>query len=355
VLLNLVGNAVKFTDAGGVTVTADRTAGPALTFAVRDTGVGVPADRQAAIFLPFEQADGSTARRHGGTGLGLAIADRIVRRMGGVIHVDSLPGRGSTFTFTVPVAIAPEMAGGNEVVAGVACRPLRVLLAEDVAVNRRVAREILTAAGHTVVEASDGPSAVAAAASDEFDVILMDLQLPGLDGLDAAAAIRAAEAPRGRRTPVVALTARARPEDAAACRRAGFDGFVTKPAGPDVLLAALARAGGPVLDDRADILARVGGRPDLLDEVARVIAEDAARLASELREAADPATVARTAHRLAGLLGTVSRRGAEAAGRLAHDGTDAKARADLEAMLAALPAGLEGLRGVNPPGPGPTP
>ncbi|HYE48739.1 MAG TPA: two-component regulator propeller domain-containing protein [Azospirillaceae bacterium] len=246
VLLNLLNNAVKFTERGGIALAASRAAG-GLRVEVRDTGIGIPADRLDRLFQRFSQVDASTARRHGGAGLGLAISKAIVERMGGRIGVESMFGRGSTFWLEVPLpeAAAPEREAAPAA-AGPA-RPLRILLAEDLAANRLLAAAILGKAGHVVDTAEDGMAAVEKARAGGYDLILMDVQMPVMDGLEATRAIRAMPGPAGR-VPILALTANALPEEAARCRAAGMDDHVPKPIERAVLLAALARWGAPPPD-----------------------------------------------------------------------------------------------------------
>ncbi len=262
VLINLVDNAVKFTDTGGVTVHV-RLDGPAdgpslpVHIAVTDTGVGIPEDKQQAIFEAFTQADGSTTRRYGGTGLGLSISTRLVELMGGELTVTSTPGVGTTFAFTAVLGralddidaatSAYQAAGGADAstpggvavgAAGDRARALRVLLAEDNPVNQRVAVAALERAGHTVLVANDGHEAVEIASRESVDIVLMDVQMPRMCGLEATAAIRAREAGLGRdRLPIIALTAHSLDGDAQRCRDAGMDGYISKPVRVDRLAA----------------------------------------------------------------------------------------------------------------------
>jgi signal transduction histidine kinase/ligand-binding sensor domain-containing protein/ActR/RegA family two-component response regulator len=264
VLLNLVSNAVKFTAFGGVEVEVTRASprradGSCLVgFAIRDTGIGIPATRLAAIFEPFEQADGSATRLFGGTGLGLTIARKLVERMGGTIEVESEPGLGSTFRFSVAfgcvevetrpppgVAAAPAAASARPSASAPTSleappRALDVLLAEDNLVNQRVAKRMLESLGHRVVVASNGAEAVEAVGRQAFDVILMDVHMPELDGIEATRRIRAAEAGLARRIPIVAVTAGALDEDRTACFEAGMDAFVPKPVRAATLAEVLA-------------------------------------------------------------------------------------------------------------------
>ena len=263
VLLNLLGNAVKFTSRGSVTVRArldgpPTEAGVQLRFSVADTGIGIPAEKQSVIFEAFRQADSSTTRQYGGSGLGLAICSRLVELMSGRIWVESEPGKGSTFHFTALLQPMPEVVGnaptgvGNlaEAVATASDpfprRKLAILLAEDNAVNQKVAVRILESRGHVVAVAADGREAVRMAAAKSFDAILMDVHMPDMDGLEATRRIREAERVSGRHVPIVALTACAMAGDREKCLKAGMDGYTDKPINRAKLLAVvegLAEAG----------------------------------------------------------------------------------------------------------------
>ncbi|HZY88753.1 MAG TPA: PAS domain S-box protein, partial [Gemmataceae bacterium] len=239
VLVNLVGNAVKFTGRGEVAVAVCCDGATAeevrLHVAVRDTGIGIAPRKLEAIFDPFEQADSSTTRKYGGTGLGLAICARLVGMMGGRVWAESAEGRGSTFHFTARLGrpgrggVAPASEARPAAPAGGGLPPLRVLLAEDNPFNQRVGVLTLEGAGHSVRVAPNGREAVAAWEQEAFDVVLMDVQMPEMDGFEATAAIRAREREAGRRTPVIAVTAHAMKGDRERCLAAGMDGYVTKP------------------------------------------------------------------------------------------------------------------------------
>jgi two-component system sensor histidine kinase/response regulator len=459
ILLNLVGNAVKFTEQGEVLVqvfSEPQTATEAmLHFSVTDTGVGIPAEKQGVIFEAFSQADGSTTRRFGGTGLGLTISSKLVRMMGGNIWVESVPGQGSTFHFTVPVRVQPETPGkmhapeligrsvlvvddnstnrsifertltkwmmlptlvdsgaaalaalresqardapfdlvlldvnmpemdgfdmvqrlGSDPLAKVPtimmltssdhtgdaarCRsigvaaylvkpvrqsslrdailraltrqpsrpvvperpapvkmsaPLKILLAEDNAVNQRVATGLLQKAGHTVMVAENGREALSALDSMSFDLILMDMQMPEMGGAEAMGIIRDREASAGGHMPIVALTAHALKGDRERCLEAGADGYVPKPISPPMLFheidLVLARF-APASEERRTpsdrgALARVAADPNMLREIIAIFLEDAPKQLAGLREglnAGDGGAVYRAAHTLKGSVG----------------------------------------------------
>ena len=248
-LVNLVGNALKFTERGEVVVAvgvtdeedagsrdapAERSSLTTLRFEIKDTGIGIAPEKQAAIFQPFEQADNSTTRKYGGTGLGLAICGRLAELMGGGLGVESAPGRGSTFWFTARLGVEVQ---SRPVAAPVALRAapvpmatgrLRILLAEDNAINQKLAVHLLEKQGHGVTVAPDGATALGLLRRHTFDLVLMDVQMPGMDGTETTAVLRAEEA-GGRRTPVVALTAHAMKGDQERCLRAGMDAYLSKP------------------------------------------------------------------------------------------------------------------------------
>ncbi|HKD99975.1 MAG TPA: ATP-binding protein [Planctomycetota bacterium] len=248
VLVNLVGNAIKFTEKGSVSVRArlESFAGRhvVVRFEVADTGIGIPADRLDLLFRPFSQVDGSTSRRFGGTGLGLAICRQIVERMGGAIGCESAEGKGSTFTFTTRFERREPLRPIDGVRATRARTPIRarVLVADDNSVNRHVARTMLEKLGCEVDVVGDGREAVEASARVPYDVVFLDGRMPGMDGVDAARAIRARET--DRRVPIVALTASALAGDREHCLAAGMDDHLPKPIQLRDLEAALRRLAG---------------------------------------------------------------------------------------------------------------
>jgi len=243
ILSNLISNALKFTDAGAVSITAAYADG-GVRIAVGDTGVGIPGEALGALFHRFTQVDTTTTRRFGGTGLGLAISHQLAQLMGGAIEVESEPGRGSTFTLVAPLTrLADEASAPSPPATPLEAPPplgLRVLAAEDNSVNQIVLRTLLGQVGIVVTVVDDGVQALAAWEEFEWDAILMDVQMPNLDGPDAARAIRRREAQSGRRrTPIIALTANAMSHQVETYLAAGMDAHVAKPIEAARLFAAL--------------------------------------------------------------------------------------------------------------------
>ncbi len=232
VITNLVGNAIKFTDEGQIAlrVTLEDLLGETakLRFSVRDTGFGIPAEKQRFIFEAFSQADASTTRRFGGTGLGLAISANLVQMLGGKLEVESEEGKGSCFYFTMRAQVASEKPKPAPIIRS-AGEPLRILLAEDNPVNQKIALRILQKLGHTVTLAGSGKAAFELWQKQAFDLILMDVQMPEMDGIEATRAIRESERTSGKHIPIVALTAHAMAGDRERCLQAGMDGYATKP------------------------------------------------------------------------------------------------------------------------------
>ena len=235
---NLAGNAVKFTAKGEIEVSLSTGATPdEVCLSVRDSGIGIPAARLASIFEAFTQADGSTSRRYGGTGLGLTITRELTTLMGGQVSVESSPC-GSTFTVRLCLPRpAPELQRPALPQSGAGqgrgpARRLRVLLAGDNAINAMLARRLVEREGHDVVHVLNGRAAVEAVQASAFDVVLMDLQMPELDGLEATRLIRASEQGAGRHQPIFAMTANAMRADETECTAAGMDGFLSKPVDP---------------------------------------------------------------------------------------------------------------------------
>ena len=329
IVTNLVSNAIKFTATGSVSVRLARLPDGLLSVRVQDTGIGIPSGHEARIFEPFEQADGSMARKYGGTGLGLAIAKRLVGLMGGSIGVESVQDQGATFTFTVRfpavnhTTAAPAL--GSPQPARTSLHGVRVLLAEDNPINQEVAISLLEFLGCSVTTADTGERAVQELGQGRFQVVLMDCQMPGMDGFEATREIRRRETAGGSsRVPIIALTANAMRGDRERCLAAGMDDFVSKPFRLEDLRRTLERwvagvdAGGDntppprgsqepapsELDEAAmqqiAALRRPGG-PDLLGKVARLYRDRTPALLTEIEAAAqrgDHATVAFAVHNL---------------------------------------------------------
>ncbi|WP_255500698.1 ATP-binding protein [Caulobacter sp. 17J80-11] len=246
VLTNFLSNAVKFTPAGRVRLSARRTA-DGVRLSVSDTGAGLTPEQMARVFERFQQADGSITRRYGGAGLGLAISRELAGLMGGELGAESTPGRGATFWLHLPVTpAAAEAVGPTPATASpepAEARRLKVLSADDHPTNRRLVELLLEASGAELVSVEDGEQALAAFRAEAFDLVLMDMQMPGVDGLSAVRALRQIEAERGAvRTPVLMLSANALPEHIAAGRAAGADGHLAKPLTAADLYAAVAAA-----------------------------------------------------------------------------------------------------------------
>jgi CheY-like chemotaxis protein len=296
-----------------------------LGFSVADTGIGIPADKHLAIFEAFTQADASTTRIFGGTGLGLAISSGIVKMMGGALSVESQPGQGSTFSFELPFEVLSEEAQER---LGDAKRSIRilpapaqskaappppagakrmfVLLAEDNSVNQLIARSILEKQGHGVVVARNGREALALVQVEAFDLVLMDVQMPEMDGMAATRAIRKLESGSARHLPIIGVTAHAMKGDKEHCLAAGMDGYVSKPIRPETLLAAIAALGiepkpvaeDMVLDAKA-LLALISGDAELLRQLGQLFHEETPRRlgAPHTRSGARPPASAEGARR----------------------------------------------------------
>jgi PAS domain S-box-containing protein len=400
VLVNLVGNAIKFTEKGEVVVEVKRVSTDdtdhtdkkmknlsasssvlsvssvdKLSFSVRDTGIGIPPDKRAAVFAPFEQADGSMTRRYGGTGLGLSICARLVELMGGRIWVESEEGRGSTFHFTVRVGMrartnAPAVAEGRGAEKP-ASRSLHILLVEDNHINQLVAVGILEMQGHRVCLVENGREALEILQRERFDLVLMDVQMPEMDGLETTERLRAAEQGTGRRTPVIALTAHAMKGDRERFMAAGMDGYLAKPLRSADLEQAIAGCLAPTRDPQVEevldadgFLARLGGNARLAVEILDLFSADSEVRMRQIREALKEharAPLARAAHTLRGALADLgAAKAVEAAGTLeaiSRDGEVGGWEAALEALekeMTRVARAVEELRGRWNFGPGDT-
>ena len=390
ILQNLVGNAVKFTEAGTVDLrvsAAERRNGRVrLRVEVCDTGIGIDPEQRGLLFLPFSQLDLSSSRRYGGTGLGLAISRQLVGMMGGEIGVDSRPGAGSRFWFTLDLGEAAALPAVPATLGGAPpkeeARPLRILLAEDNSINQMLIGSMLRKFGHTVEVADTGRAALAAVAARDFDLVLMDMQMPEMDGSEATRAIRALPPPRGR-IPVLALTADVLPEHRARFREAGIDGLVPKPIDWEVLAAALERhglhAGGdwggkagrgakppppppsspsPAVTlpgiDMTLAMRRTAGQSELFWSLLADFVVDCAGEAERIERAmgaGDLAVARRFAHSLRGAAGNLGAARLAAAAGAVETAIRAGAVAgpELETLRACLAEVVEGARGRIPP------
>lgn len=311
ILFNLVSNALKFTTRGDVVIAVEVVAGHdplTLCIAVRDTGKGIVPEALDRIFAPFQQEDALTARTYGGTGLGLAISRRLAGLMGGALTAESTPGRGSTFRLTVPFArseVQVDGARGPERPAP-ALRPLSLLVVEDHPVNREVVRSYLDTLGHAAQMVETGEAAVDLARGSPFDAVLMDVNLPGISGIEATRRIRALADRRAAAVPVIGISAHVQPEDIRAARAAGMDEILAKPLSPEDLSASLNRlCRGPGVPPSLEAtLADLGA--DQTRRLAELMLDrlrpEAEALAHALRTG-DPEAAQRLAHQLKGAVG----------------------------------------------------
>ena len=305
VLTNLVGNAVKFTERGSIGISVETAppegAAARLRFCVRDTGLGIAAHQLPRIFTPFAQSDDSVARASGGAGLGLNISLELVRLMGGRLEVESREGEGSSFYFSLPFGeAAPDAAAAKPAPAQAAVRSLRILLVEDTETNRRLAVLLLEKRGHRVTAALSGRSGISWLRQEAFDLVLLDLQLPDMDGFAVMAAMRGAGASEAmRRVPVVAFTARVTHEARQRCLAAGISGFLPKPfstaelylavegAAAEVAVPALKTTSDKLSRARAELLRRYPGEEAFVEETLQVFQEEAPGMAVRIRSAVE--------------------------------------------------------------------
>jgi signal transduction histidine kinase/ActR/RegA family two-component response regulator/HPt (histidine-containing phosphotransfer) domain-containing protein len=294
ILVNLVGNAVKFTERGGIAVEircdAPTASGDDLVvFEVSDTGIGIPEEIRSRLFQKFSQADGSIARRFGGTGLGLSISKQLTELMGGEIGILSQPGQGSKFWFTVPLAptdgVSLRRPEGQAlapppVAEAAALGERHILLVDDNAVNRKIATIMLSQAGYTVAVATDGREAVEAVCRNDFDLVLMDVQMPVMDGIEATQRIRQL-AGVAARVPIVAMTAHALDDCRERCMAVGMDDYLTKPFARDDLLAVVRRwsGGHPIAKPESPAPVAAVSAAVLIDEVALTALADSVAVA----------------------------------------------------------------------------
>ncbi len=324
VLWNLLGNALKFTTEGEINLQVSRApidtpdGTVALAFAISDTGSGIPADKQEAVFETFTQADASITRSHGGTGLGLPICRRLAQLMNGDVSLKSTLGQGSTFTFSARFVLPespPKVLSSPVPPAAATHRALRVLVAEDNVMNQVITLALLESLGHVGVIAADGLEALEALSREHFDVVLMDVQMPRLNGTDATRQQREREHLTGAHVRIVAMTANAMRGSREACLAAGMDDYLAKPVRRQALADIL-----EAKPDLAQALAMMNGVPRYLARMVRGALQTVPNLLSTAEAAltaGDWATLAALAHTLKGTLGAlVAREAAAVAGKL---------------------------------------
>ncbi|MCZ6634460.1 MAG: ATP-binding protein [bacterium] len=325
ILTNLIGNAIKFTNEGEIIVRIAHLSASdhqeQLQISVSDTGIGIPEEKQQIIFEAFAQADSTTTRHHGGTGLGLAISAQLVDLMGGTIWIESLENSGSTFhislTLDKPEENRIESTNEQAATPPQQASKLHLLLAEDNPVNQHLAARLLEKEGHTVIIAENGQQALDALEQSDFDAILMDVQMPVLDGLEATRIIRNTEQQTRTHIPIIAITAHALKGDRERCLEAGMDDYVTKPIKSTILFETLygqlgmdrdhrpKQTDGSDAFDRKAILENLGGDEDLLLEIVDVFLIDCPVMVSRIEQALsarDAQALERSAHTLKGAL-----------------------------------------------------
>jgi PAS domain S-box-containing protein len=338
VLVNLISNAVKFTEAGFIEIRVGLDSREADRFAplfkVRDTGIGIPPEAQGTIFESFTQADGSITRRYGGSGLGLTISARVVSMMGGRIWLETSDSRGSTFCFTARLGVADDAAVITETlqtpdVTGHIERGLRVLVAEDNAVNRTLLVRLLEKEGCNVSVVQNGREAIDELQANNIDLVLMDVEMPEMGGLEATRLIREREKQTGRHVPIIALTAHALSGDRQRCLDAGMDGYVPKPIRPKMLLSAILEiisAEPKNRRRRARLHPKRDAHADLIEIFAESCRKELAGIEDALNQG-DYRTVQTLAHSIAGAAGVfgatnVSRLARELESQAKHERTD---------------------------------
>ncbi|WP_224372259.1 ATP-binding protein [Hyalangium versicolor] len=371
VLLNLLENALKFTERGEVVMAVEREESPEgfvrLRFSVADTGIGIPEAQRHRVFEAFVQADEATTRKYGGTGLGLAISSQLVSLMGGRLQVESQEGQGSRFHFSVEFALASEVPAPEVLVASVlpdsrlAQQPREVLVVEDNKTNQRVVTGLLERAGHRVTSVDNGQVAIEALRVRRYDVVLMDVQMPGMDGLEATRVIRSEEAHRGERVTIIALTAQSLEGDEQRCLEAGMDGYLSKPVQAGALLKAIdelprpSEASPPASTpeeppvDQEYLLSRLDGDVHLMKEVAGLFLSECSELRVAIEQAlerGDARELAHFAHRVKGALLNLSANPAAAAARKLEELGREKRLSEARPALDDLKRELDRLCGV---------
>jgi PAS domain S-box-containing protein len=358
ILTNLAGNAVKFTHAGKVDVRVRREtiqdSKIVLRFSIADTGLGISPEKHQLIFEPFTQVDGSNTRRYGGTGLGLSIVAGLVELMGGKIWLESKLGEGSTFFFTVPLALSKAMAVESSPRQGV----MHVLLVDENRLDQRVATRLLEREGHWVEVAGDVRQAALLLDRGDFDLVLLDVQMPDLDSFEKFAQFRRKQLAAGKRVPIVGFTANSSESERKRCLNDGLDAYAQKPVCIPELISVIESVvrGGPDMDaektsreysveqqlhqlDESIALSRVGGDAELLCEVIGLFLDDYPHSLEKIREAVstgDPSGVEQHAHSLKGSVSIFgAQKAIEAAFSLEKQGRSGD--------LTAAPSGLERL------------
>jgi PAS domain S-box-containing protein len=371
IVSNLIDNAIKFTERGAVVLKiakdSESDQDVCLHFSVADSGIGIPHDKQQLIFEAFAQADTSTTRKYGGTGLGLSISARLVRLMSGKIWVESEADRGSVFHFTARFGLQkPQAMQGN--LPGVASSPalstrrrrsgegskeLKILLVEDNTINQILAQRLIRKRGHEIVVVNSGREALAALERDRFDLILMDVQMPEMSGIEVTAAIRSKEQSTGEHIPIIATTASAMKEDRERCLDAGMDAYLSKPIEREVLFETIDaltgyskdpkptqgshRSHDPVFDVDAALMS-LDGDIDLLREITGIFLAQVPRHMEKIREAIssrDPKLLARAAHGLKGAAANLLAQGVvETASKLEEIGRAGYVAGSQQALVA---------------------
>ncbi len=356
ILINLIGNALKFTSAGGIEVRVGgqhRESGFALHCSVCDSGIGMTPAQQERIFEAFAQADTSTTRRYGGSGLGLAISVSLAELMGGRIWVDSAVGEGSTFHFTAHLPLAldiPPLASPAQMTTD-HFTSRHILLADDNPLNQKVAVGLLREVGHEITVVNNGREAVAALAEHDFDIVLMDVQMPEMDGFAATQLIRQHEEQTGAHTPIIALTAHAMKGDRERCLAAGMDDYISKPIDRQKILALIEKLTSAddavfAIDGEA-LMGRLGGEYALFAQLRDLFRESYPRLLEEMRHAVASSDFAKVQAAAYELHDALVNFGADAAVRLALDLQKVEGDRDSQDIAALLNLLESELRAVD--------
>lgn len=320
ILINLIGNAIKFTEKGSVTLKVQKENKDKVCFIVSDTGIGMPQDQIPNIFNAFTQIDGSSTRKYGGTGLGLAITQELTTLMNGTIRVESELNKGSTFYVSLPLPLKKptpsETPSETTPQISQTFAPLRILLAEDNPINQKLTTQLLIKYGHTITTVPNGQKAVQTFSTHTFDLILMDIQMPVMNGLEATQAIRKLEKNTSKHIPIIALTAHAMTGDKERCLEAGMDDYISKPIQMDVFLKTIQKyipqyntsqiSETPPLLDEKNLIENFGGDSELFLEIIRIFLENLPQQITDIEKAIhhkDAKALEQTAHTLKGSVG----------------------------------------------------